>query len=136
MGVPGRVEHHAGMERTERTWAGNEPKRLRVYDIALHLADQVHEVFRRAQCPISLIDQAQRAADSIVLNIAEGSAHRSPGQKARHYQIAHASAGECMACLDLLQRRDPRAFVSPARRNAQIVSRMLHALINEWQHRK
>jgi four helix bundle protein len=124
------------MERTGRRWTGNEPARLRVYDLALHLAGQVHSAFRYARCSKSLTEQAERTAESIALNIAEGAAHRSAGQKVRHYNIARASTGELIACLDLLRQRDPRAFVTPARNNAMQVSRMLAALIDQWQSRK
>jgi four helix bundle protein len=48
-------------------------------------------------------DQVSRAAQSIVLNLAEGAAARSVDVKQRHWQIALGSAGECAAALDLLE---------------------------------
>jgi four helix bundle protein len=83
------------MTQATGKWADHEPKRLRVYDLALRLSDQVRGILRRAHCSGSLIDQTARTTESIVLNVAEGSAHQTPGQKSRHYQIARASAGEC-----------------------------------------
>jgi four helix bundle protein len=124
------------MTQRKVRWADSEPRRLRVYGLALRLADQVRGILKRAHCSHSLADQAARTTESIVLNIAEGSAHQTPGQKSRHYQIARASAGECIACLDLIRRSDPRAFTDPARRNAQLVSRMLAPLIESWERRK
>ena len=43
-----------------------------------------------------------RAAESIVLNIAEGAQQESLKMAKKHYRIALASAAECSAALDLL----------------------------------
>jgi four helix bundle protein len=53
----------------------------------------------------ALRDQLDRASVSIVLNIAEGSAHFARGRKANDYAIARGSAMECLAVLNLLQAR-------------------------------
>ena len=42
-------------------------------------------------------DQLRRAANSVVLNIAEGAGEYSPGDKARFYQMAKRSAMEAAA---------------------------------------
>jgi four helix bundle protein len=47
-------------------------------------------------------DQLLRACTSIVLNLAEGVAEYSPGEKARFYRMARRSAAEASAALDLL----------------------------------
>ncbi|HET6407785.1 MAG TPA: four helix bundle protein, partial [Chthoniobacteraceae bacterium] len=39
------------------------------------------------------------------LNLAEGNAKFSPGERARFFQSAHGSAVECAACLDVLVAR-------------------------------
>ena len=46
-----------------------------------------------------------RAADSVVLNIAEGQGrgHATQGARNRHYTIAMGSAAECAAALDLFE---------------------------------
>ena len=49
----------------------------------------------------NLKDQAIRAADSVTLNIAEGTC-RSKKSRAHHYRIAQGSAAELCACLDRL----------------------------------
>jgi four helix bundle protein len=136
MEVPRGVVHRAGMSNETVRWAGDEPRRLRAYSLALRLEEQVRGILRRARCSRSLIEQSERTAESIVLNIAEGAAHQSPGQKVRHYSIARASVGECIACLDLIRQSDARAFVDPARHNAQLLSRMLAALITTWDSRR
>jgi len=48
-----------------------------------------------------LVDQLQRAAESVVLNLAEG-AGRSGKDKNYHYRVAYASAGEAATALQLL----------------------------------
>ncbi|MSP55613.1 MAG: four helix bundle protein [Myxococcales bacterium] len=53
-----------------------------------------------------LRDQLQRAADSVVLNIAEGRAH---------FRIAAGSAAERCAALDLIRPRSPRPGGAPWR---------------------
>lgn len=50
----------------------------------------------------SLRDQTQRAALSIVLNIAEGSAKKSDKDFGRFLQISLGSLNELVACLDVL----------------------------------
>ena len=51
-----------------------------------------------------VIDQSYRAAESVVLNIAE--AYPMPGaDRARRFRIAGAEAAECHAGLDLLEIR-------------------------------
>jgi four helix bundle protein len=50
-----------------------------------------------------LRDQLLRAASSVALNLAEGSAKRSPKDRARFYEIALASLREVQAILDLKQ---------------------------------
>ena len=48
-----------------------------------------------------LIDQFQRAASSISLNIAEGTGEFSPSEKIRFYRMARRSATECAGILDI-----------------------------------
>lgn len=48
-----------------------------------------------------LRDQLQRAADSVVLNLAEGRARGGDAGR-NHYRIAAGSAAEACACLDLV----------------------------------
>ena len=72
-------------------------ERLNAFRTALGVARWM----RRTQWPSNcrhLQDQAQRAADSVVLNIAEGLARGGkPG--ANHLRIAKGSAGEALAAL-------------------------------------
>jgi four helix bundle protein len=52
-------------------------------------------------------DQLLRASSSVVLNLAEGSAKRSPLEQRRFYGIALASLRECEAILDMEEISDP-----------------------------
>src|SRR5512141_2034541 len=76
-------------------------ERLDVYHLALQ--------FRGTLAPLAktkgiaaLRDQLFRAADSVVLNIAEGAGRNSRPDKQRHYEIAKGSATESAAALELL----------------------------------
>jgi four helix bundle protein len=76
-------------------------ERLDVYHLALE--------FRRSLAPLAKVrgiaplrEQLFRAADSVVLNIAEGAGRNSRSDKQRHYEIAKGSASESAAALDLL----------------------------------
>ncbi len=90
------------------TQTTNQPflphERLDVYHLAV--------VFNRSLAPLtkvrgvaSLRTQLFDAADSIVLNIAEGAGRNSRDDKRRHYEIAKGSATECAAALQLLRCR-------------------------------
>jgi len=74
---------------------------LRIYDDALQIVRRVQpilEVLRRRQ--VSLADQLDRAVDSTVLGVAEGS--RSLGKnRGVHYTRGAASMDKSIACLDL-----------------------------------
>ncbi len=61
--------------------------------------------------------ELDRAATSIVLNIAEGAGEFSPADKQRFYRMARRSATESAAILDILGRRKAIAedVLSPAR---------------------
>ncbi len=48
---------------------------------------------------LELADQLKRAAQSVLLNLAEGQKY-SNGNRLRHYEIAHGSANEVRAALD------------------------------------
>jgi four helix bundle protein len=50
-------------------------------------------------------DHLERAGDSVALNIAEGNGKFSLKDRARFFQMAHGSALECAACLDLFVAR-------------------------------
>ena len=82
-------------------------EKLDVYHAAIAfvaVADDVTESIRPKRR--NLRDQLDRAATSIVLNIAEGAGEFSANDKARFYRIARRSATECAAVLDICRRRN------------------------------
>ncbi len=81
-------------------------ERLDVYQRALEVLDLCDAIIE--QMPTGrahLKDQLDRAATSIVLNIAEGAGEFSRRQKRRFYRIARRSATEAAAILHIVQRR-------------------------------
>ena len=93
-------------------------ERLDVYQRALELLDLVDGIVD--QMPpgrAHLKDQLDRAATSVVLNIAEGAGEFSAADKQRFYRMARRSATETAAILDVLRRRHhaPDSLLDPAR---------------------
>jgi len=82
-------------------------EQLEVWNRALDYADQIHEVAE--QLPkrerYNLADQMTRAANSIALNIAEGSTGLSDTEQDRFLRIAIRSLLETVASLHLVKRR-------------------------------
>jgi four helix bundle protein len=79
-----------------------------------------------------------RASSSIALNIAEGSGKYSPKDRCRFFDIAHGSALECAAGLDILVAR---AKLAPAqirsgKESLQRIVRVLIGLIKKLSARE
>lgn len=74
---------------------------LKVWHLALELSNEINimiEPFPKKEL-YSLCSQIKRAADSVVLNIAEGSTGQSIPEFKRFLSIALRSAIEVVACL-------------------------------------
>ena len=67
----------------------------------LDLAIQFYRSVRTQRLPRHLQEQLLRAASSIAMNLAEGSAKTSVKDKQRFYQIAFGSLRECQVILQL-----------------------------------
>ncbi len=80
-------------------------EKLTVYKRALEFAGWSQDLIDSLTKKTSTRDQSARAGDSIALNIAEGNGKFSQKDRARFFQIAHGSALECAACLDILVAR-------------------------------
>jgi four helix bundle protein len=83
-----------------------EHERLDVYKAAiafLALVDEIIEHLPKGRG--HLADQIERAATSILLNVAEGAGEFASNEKARIYRIARRSATECAAILDVCRTR-------------------------------
>lgn len=90
---------------------------LEVWQRALDDADQIHELAE--QLPkherYNLADQMTRAANSIALNIAEGSTGLSDAEQDRFLRLAVRSLLETVACLHLIKRREYLNELDPLR---------------------
>src|SRR6266850_1314084 len=80
-------------------------EKLTVYQRALEFAAWSQILIDSLTKRTSTRDHLERAGDSVALNIAEGNGKFSQKDRARFFQIAHGSALECAACLDLLVAR-------------------------------
>src|ERR1700730_12056190 len=80
-------------------------EKLKVYLRALEVATWSQELIDSLTKKVSTRDQLERSGDSVALNIAEGNGKFSQKDRARFFQIAHGSALESAACLDLLVAR-------------------------------
>lgn len=79
-----------------------------VYQLGLDFVDEVYRV--SSQLPEderpNLRSKVERAATSIVLNIAEGATGHSDFEQTRYLGMALRSYIETVACLDLIERRN------------------------------
>lgn len=80
-------------------------EKLIVYKKSLEFAGWSQDLIESLTKKTSTRDQLERAGDSVALNIAEGNGKFSQKDRARFFQIAHGSALESAACLDLLVAR-------------------------------
>ena len=78
-------------------------ERLEAYRVARELVIEVARVSKGWRGELRA--QAMDAAESAMLNIAEGAAQHSRAVKRRHYEIALGSAGETFAALDAAAAR-------------------------------
>ena len=76
-------------------------EQLHAYRVARDVARWVRNEARFPRGEASLKDQARRAADSVVLNLAEA-CYREGKDRLHHFRIAQGSAAECCAVLDLV----------------------------------
>jgi len=80
---------------------GFDHERLDCYRLAVGVAQWLR-ASRFPRHTTKLRDQATRAADSVVLNIAEGASRNGDAAK-NHFRIALGSAAETCAVLDLVR---------------------------------
>lgn len=77
-------------------------EKLRAYQEAVRFVAFADVIIEELPSKVAARDQLDRAATSIVLNIAEGNGKRSHTDRCRFLDIARGSALECAACLDVL----------------------------------
>jgi four helix bundle protein len=107
-------------------------EKLEVWQKAVEFSFQIHELTRRfpKEELYILTGQIKRAADSIALNIAEGSTGQTNAEFRQFIGYAIRSAIEVVSCLYLAKRRsliDNRNF-NDLYNEAEIIIKMLQAL--------
>lgn len=87
---------------------GYKFQQLRIYQLGLDYVDLLYSFTERLPQSenFNLRSQLERAATSIVLNIAEGSTGQTDSEQARFLGMALRSLMETVVCLDLIQRRN------------------------------
>jgi four helix bundle protein len=83
-------------------------------------------------------DQLDRASTSIPLNIAEGNGKYGAKDRCRFFDIAHGSALECAAGLDVLVAKTKLTpdQIRPGKERLQKIVRMLMGLIKRFSSRE
>jgi len=108
-------------------------EKLTVYKRALEFATWSQDLIESVTKKTSTRDHLERSGDSIALNIAEGNGKFSQKDRARFFQIAHGSALEAAACLDLLVARRCCADDAIKKGNATLeeIVRMLFKMLDQ-----
>jgi|ERR1700724_522971 len=108
-------------------------EKLTVYKRALEFAEWSQRLIDSVAKKIPTRDQLARAGDSVALNIAEGNGKFSHKDRARFFQIAHGSALECAACLDLLVARQccDSSVVTKGKEILEEIVRMLFTMLDK-----
>lgn len=81
-------------------------EKLKVYQKSIEFISWVHKLFSVIKSRNNIIDQFERASDSIVLNIAEGNGKYSGKDRCRYFDIAKGSSLESAACLDIMYTKE------------------------------
>jgi four helix bundle protein len=110
-------------------WFDHE--RLEVYREAIAFVAWLSVVLEGAVRVGDVKDQLDRASTSIPLNIAEGNGKYAPKDRCRFFDIAHGSALECAAGLDVLVAKAKLTpeQIRPGKESLQRIVRMLMGLI-------
>jgi four helix bundle protein len=108
-------------------------EKLHVYQRALEFAAWSQILIDSVTKKTTTRDQLERAGDSVALNIAEGNGKFSRRDRARFFQIAHASALECAACLDLFVARGccVAAAIATGKAMLEEIVKMLFTMLDQ-----
>src|ERR1051326_828533 len=102
-------------------------EKLDVYQEAIGFCGWTGELLNSMSAKAAGKDQLDRASTSIPLNIAEGNGKYSAKDRCRFFDIAHGSALECAAGLDILVAKSklkPQQ-IQPGKEHLQKIVRML-----------
>ncbi len=113
---------------------------LNAWQVARELVVAVYELGKRVSLArdYGLKDQIQRAAVSVMTNVAEGFQRTSPSEKMQFYNIARASCGEVRSLLYVVEDVFPDSAkgVDRVRSLSNDAGRLLTGLMNSTQKRK
>src|SRR6266545_965239 len=117
------------MAAPEECWFDHE--KLEVYRESIALIVWLSALLDTAMRIGEVKDQLDRASTSIPLNIAEGNGKYAPKDRCRFFDIAHGSALECAAGLDVLVAKVKLMpdQIRPGKERLQRIVRMLMGLI-------
>jgi four helix bundle protein len=113
----------------DECWFDHE--KLEVYQEAIAFIAWLSAILERTVRIGEVKEQLDRASTSIPLNIAEGNGKYAPKDRCRFFDIAHGSALECAAGLDVLVAKvklTPEE-IRPGKETLQKIVRMLIGLI-------
>ena len=120
---------------SEERWFDHE--KLDGYQDALAFVGWVSPILEGIPRESDLKSHLDRASDSIVLNIAEGNGKFGSKDRCRFFDIAHGSALECAAALDILvvKAKLTTEQIRPGKERLQHIVRMLMGLIKHHSTR-
>jgi four helix bundle protein len=117
------------MRESQQSWFDHE--KLEVYREAIFFTAWLSNILEESVRIGDVKDQLDRASTSIPLNIAEGNGKYSLKDRCRFFDIAHGSALECAAGLDVLVAKTKLTSdrIRPGKESLQKIVRMLIGLI-------
>jgi four helix bundle protein len=117
------------MNPSDECWFDHE--KLEVYREAIVFNAWLSTLMESAVRIGDVKDQLDRASTSIPLNISEGNGKYTPKDRCRFFDIAHGSALECAAGLDVLVAKSKltQDQIRPGKERLQRIVRMLMGLI-------
>jgi four helix bundle protein len=117
------------MSSSNECWFDHE--KLEVYRDAIAFVAWLSGILENAVRVGDVKDQLDRASTSVPMNIAEGNGKYTPKDRCRFFDIAHGSALECAAGLDILVAKGKLTAeqIRPGKEILQRVVRMLMGLI-------
>jgi len=108
-------------------------EKLDVYREAIDLVAWLSAILEETVRTGDVKDQLDRASTSIALNVAEGNGKYALKDRCRFFDIAHGSALECAAGLDILvaKKKLTPEEIRPGKESLQKIVRMLIGLIKK-----
>ena len=124
------------MHLSQEHWFDHE--KLEVYREAIAFVAWLSAILEETMRVGDVKDQLDRASTSMPLNIAEGNGKYSPKDRCRFFDIAHGSALECAAGLDILVAKSKLTVeqICPGKERLQRIARMLMGLIKRNSSRE